>query len=165
MDRGKLLIDSSKDWRVIYKHREMRNKILIAMAIPFGLSIISFVLEVSIWPVYLFPATIILYIAINLDYVRVYENGFTSGNKHWRKEVFITWSNIETITRHYIKYKNGVNIEKKPDYFFIIVLRNKVPGLSKSFYLGLNESSFADTQEFDIIASKHISIIDGDNKF
>ncbi len=164
MDRGKLLIDSSKNWRVIYKHREMRNKVLIVMAVLFGLSVISFVLEVSIWPFYLFPATIVLYIVINLDYVRVYENGFTSGNKHFGKEVFIPWSNIETITRHYIKYKNGVNIEKKPDYFFIIVLRNKVPGLLKSFYLGLDEGAFADTPKFDIIVSKHISIIDGDNK-
>ena len=58
MDRGKLLIDSSKDWRVIYKHREMRNKILIAMAVLYGLSVVSFVLEVFIWPFYLFPATI-----------------------------------------------------------------------------------------------------------
>ena len=159
LDKGKLLIDASKDAK-IRSQEESNKRQSIIMLIPlvgFIILIIllglfgnlKLILSLSFTLTFSLVLFGFLYLIVSTNYLKIYETGLIFTTKHFGQDIYIQYSNIKSIT----KLSNG---------YYNIILLNKIRGISKSVFL--SPDLIPNIIEFEKTVSNYILIEEFDTK-
>ena len=159
LDKGKLLIDASKDAKIRSQDESNKRQSIIMLIPLVGFIILiillglfgnlKLILSLSFTLTFSLVLFGFLYLIVSTNYLKIYETGLIFTTKHFGQDIFIQYSNIKSIT----KLSNG---------YYNIILLNKIRGISKSVFL--SPDLIPNITEFEKTVSNYILIEEFDTK-